>query len=74
MVVVGLVVAPRVASYRENKGGIGIGDAQVRVVERHAVPNWIGWTAAGVGLIMVVAGLRGWHEPPAIGDERTHTP
>jgi hypothetical protein len=74
LLVVGLVVALRGASYKEDKGGIGIGDAQVHVVERHGVPNWIGWTAAGVGLIIMVTGLRGGRRPPVIRDERPHTP
>ena len=59
LLVVGLVVALRGASYNENKGGIGIGDTQVRVVERHGVPNWVGWTIAGVGLVVILTSFRG---------------
>lgn len=66
LLIAGLVVALRGASYKEDKGGIEIGDAKIHVVERHGVPQWIGWTAAGAGLILVVGGLRGRSGPRAI--------
>jgi hypothetical protein len=59
LLVAGLVIALRGASYQEDKGGIEIGDAQIHVVERHGIPSWIGWTTAGAGLILMVSGLRG---------------
>ena len=73
LLVLGLVVALRGASYKEDKGGINIGDAKIHVVEHHAIPNWIGWTAAGVGFILIVTGLRGRHEPPVVRDQTPHT-
>ncbi len=63
LLVAGLVVALRGASYQEDKGGLDIGDAHVHVVERHGIPNWIGWTTAGAGLILMVSGLRGRGAP-----------
>ena len=71
LLVIGLVVALRGASYKEDKGGIEIGDAQVRVVEHHSVPDWIGWTTAGVGVILMVTGLRGRSGPTV---HTPHTP
>ena len=69
LLVGGLVVALRGASFKEDKGGVEIGDAKIHVVERHGVPTWIGWTAVVVGGILVVSGLRGRGGRPAI-----HTP
>lgn len=66
LLVAGLVVALRGASFKEDKGGIEIGDAKIHVVERHGVPNWIGWTAVGVGAILIVGGLRGRSGPRVI--------
>ena len=71
--VLGLVVALRGASYKEDKGGINIGDAKIRVVEHHTIPDWIGWTAAGAGLILVVTGLRGRGEATVVRDRTPHT-
>ncbi len=69
LLIAGLVVALRGASFKEDKGGIEIGDAKIHVVERHGVPSWIGWTAVVVGGILVVSSLRGRGGRPAI-----HTP
>ena len=66
LLIAGLVVALRGASYKEDKGGVEIGDAKIHVVERHGVPTWIGWTMAGAGLILVVGGLRGRSGPRAV--------
>lgn len=73
LMVLGLVVALRGASYKEDKGGINIGDAKIRVVEHHTIPDWIGWTAAGAGLILVVTGLRGRGEATVVRDRTPHT-
>jgi hypothetical protein len=58
LVVVGLVVALRGASYNDEKVDVNIGGIEARVVERESVPTWVGWTATGVGLVLMVAGLR----------------
>jgi len=71
LLVAGLVVALRGASYKEDKGGINIGDAKIRVVEHHAIPDWMGWTVAGVGVILVVTGLRGRHGPTVVRPHST---
>ena len=73
LLVLGLVVALRGASYKEDKGGVNIGDAKIHVVEHHAIPNWIGWTVGGVGLILMVTGLRGRGGPPVVRDQTPHT-
>jgi hypothetical protein len=73
LLVAGLVVALRGASIKEDKGGVNIGDAKIHVVEHHAVPTWIGWTAAGVGLILVVTGLRGRSGSSVVRDQTPHT-
>jgi hypothetical protein len=72
LLVAGLVVALRGASYKEHKG-VGIGDVKIHVEERHAVPTWIGWTAAGAGLILVVTGLRGRGGSSVVRDQTPHT-
>ena len=73
LLVAGLVVALRGASYKEDKGGVSIGDAKIHVVEHHAVPTWIGWTGAGVGLILLVTGLRGRGGSSVVRDQTPHT-
>lgn len=73
LLVAGLVVALRGASYKEDKGGIEIGDAKIHVVERHGIPTWIGWTGAGAGLILMVSGLRGRGTSRVVRDHTPHT-
>ena len=74
LLVAGLVVALRPASYRTKEAEIGIGDARVQVEERHTVPNWLGWTGAGVGVILMVSGLRGRGTTRVVRDHTPHTP
>jgi hypothetical protein len=35
-----------------------VGDFRASLEERRMVPSWIGWTGAGLGRVLVVAGLR----------------
>jgi hypothetical protein len=59
LLVVGLIVALSSPSYVEDTDSIGIGDAKVTIQDRDNVPSWIGWATAGVGLVVMVNGLRG---------------
>ena len=59
LLVVGLVIALSNPSYVEDTDSIGIGDAQVTIQDRDTVPGWVGWITAGVGLVVMVNGIRG---------------
>lgn len=54
----GLFVALRGVSYRSSRSDLRVGDFQASLEERRAIPSWIGWAGAGLGLVLVVAGLR----------------
>lgn len=75
LVVVGLIVALSHPTYNDEKAEIGVGGAEVSIVERQGVPSWLGWAAAGIGLVLMVSGLRGGDEPTRRFDQhRPHTP
>lgn len=54
----GLFVALRGVSYSSSQSDIHVGDFRASLEERRMIPPWIGWTGAGLGLALVLAGLR----------------
>ena len=76
LVVVGLIVALTGPSYNDEQAGLSVGDNHVSVQHREGVPSWLGWTAAGVGLVLMVMGLRGRAETTGrrFDEGRPHTP
>jgi hypothetical protein len=74
LLVVGLIVALSGAA-TDDRTDIDVGSDGVTVQHSEGVPSWLGWTAAGIGLVLMVAGLRGRGEPVRRFDEhRPHTP
>ena len=59
LLVIGLIVALTGPTYVEDRDSYGIGDAKVTIEDREGVPTWLGWGAAGVGLVLMVTSLRG---------------
>jgi hypothetical protein len=75
LLVVGLIVALSGQSYNDERAGIGVGDTRVAVEDREGVPSWLGWVSAGIGLVLMINGLRGRTGPTRTFDEhRPHTP
>ncbi|HSD31898.1 MAG TPA: hypothetical protein VLB49_08315 [Gemmatimonadales bacterium] len=58
LLVAGLFVALRGVSYRSSRSDIRVGDFQASLEERRTIPPWVGWAGAGLGLVLVVGGLR----------------
>jgi hypothetical protein len=54
----GLFVALKGVSYSTSQSNLRVGDFRASLEERRMIPPWIGWTGAGLGLVLVVAGLR----------------
>lgn len=54
----GLFVALRGVSYSSSRSDLHVGDFRASLEERRMIPPWVGWTGAGLGLVLVVAGLR----------------
>ena len=74
LVVVGLIVALSHPTYNDEKADIGVGGAEVSIQEREGIPPWVGWTGAGVGLVLMVIGLSGRGESRGTFDRRPHAP
>ncbi|HEX6790483.1 MAG TPA: hypothetical protein VF247_04155 [Candidatus Krumholzibacteria bacterium] len=74
LVVVGLIVALSGPTYNDEKADIGIGGTEISVQEREGVPSWLGWAAAGIGLVLMISGIRGQDTTTRPFDEhRPHT-
>jgi len=58
LIIAGLFVALRGVSYRSHRSDVRVGDFQAYVEERRAIPPWIGWCAAAIGLTLVAADVR----------------
>lgn len=58
VLVLGIVVALAGPSFVHNRDTYGVGDASVTVTDRNGIPSWVGWIAAGVGLVLVLSGIR----------------
>jgi len=58
LIVAGLFVGLRGVNYRSDRSVLRVGEFEAAVEERRAVPAWVGWTGAALGLGLVVAGLR----------------
>ena len=75
LLVIGLIVALSGPSYNDEVADFGVGDTEVSVRESEGVPAWLGWTAAGIGLVLMVTGIRGRPDPGrTFDDSRPHTP
>ena len=74
LLVIGLIVALSGPSFVQDEDTYGVGDATVTIQDREGVPTWLGWAAAGVGLVLMVTGIRGRHGTPRTFDDRPHTP
>jgi hypothetical protein len=78
LLVIGLIVALSGPSYNDEVADFGAGGTEVSVRESEGVPSWLGWTAAGIGLVLMVTGLRGGRHETTTGttfdDRRPHTP
>lgn len=75
LLVIGLIVALSGPSFVEDTDTYGIGDAQVTIQDREGVPSWLGWAAAGIGLVLMVTGIRGRDDAGrTFDDRRPHTP
>lgn len=74
LLVIGLIVALSGPTYNDEVADFGVGDAEVSVVEREGVPSWLGWTAAGIGLVLMVTGLRGRPTGRPFDAGHPHTP
>ena len=73
LVVVGLIVALSGPTYNDEVADFGVGGAEVSIQEREGVPAWLGWAAAGIGLVLMVTGIRG--RPSRTLDQgHPHTP
>lgn len=59
LLVIGLIVGLSSPSFVEDRDSIGIGDASVTIEDRERIPSWVGWGIAGVGLVLMVGGLKG---------------
>lgn len=58
LIVLGAYVLIQGLSYTTDEKAIDIGDLEVEVEERHAIPPWAGALAGGVGLVLLVSGGR----------------
>ena len=74
LVVVGLIVALS-GPANDDRTDIDVGGNGITVQHHEGVPSWLGWTAAGIGLVLMVSGVRGRDATPRHFDEhRPHTP
>jgi hypothetical protein len=58
LIVLGAYVLIRGLSYKTDETAVEIGDLELEVAERHAIPPWAGGLAGGVGLVLLVSGSR----------------
>jgi hypothetical protein len=58
LLVAGLFIGFQGASYRSEQSVLRVGEFEATVEQRRTVPPWVGWTAALVGLGLVVASFR----------------
>jgi hypothetical protein len=58
LIIAGLFAALRGITYRSRHNDLRVGDFQASLDERQTIPPWIGWVAAGTGLVLVVADMR----------------
>jgi len=54
----GLFVALRGVSYSSSRSDLHVGDFRASLEGRRMIPPWVGWTSTGLGLVLVLAGLR----------------
>lgn len=54
----GLYVALHGVSYSSHRSDLRVGDFRASLEEQRVIPAWMGWAGAGLGLALVVAGMR----------------
>jgi hypothetical protein len=58
LIIAGMFVALRGVTYRSQRSDLKVGDFQASLEERRAIPSWIGWGVAAIGLALVAADIR----------------
>ena len=58
LIAAGLFVSLRGVNYGSDRSVLRVGEFEASVEERRAIPTWVGWTGAGLGLVLVLASLR----------------
>lgn len=57
IMVIGIVVALAGPSWVGNNSG-AVGDTSVSVSDSSGIPSWVGWVIGGVGLLLMISGVR----------------
>jgi hypothetical protein len=58
LIVGGLFVLIKGASYTSEKSVFKIGDVEAKVAQDHAIPPWVGGAALAAGVVLIVVGAR----------------
>jgi hypothetical protein len=83
LLIIGIVVALAGPSLVQNRDTYGVGDASVTVTDRNGIPSWVGWVVTGIGVVIMLSGIRRRHDDSNVTvvrdtliheDHRPHTP
>ncbi len=58
LLVAGLFIGIQGVNYRSDRSVLRVGEFEAAVEERRAVPPWLGWAGAALGLGLVAASFR----------------
>jgi drug/metabolite transporter (DMT)-like permease len=58
LIAAGLFMIIRPPSYSREESVFKLGDIEAKVRQEHTIPGWVGGTALGVGLVLVVFGVK----------------
>jgi drug/metabolite transporter (DMT)-like permease len=58
LIAAGLFIIIRQPSYSREESVLKLGALEAKMQQRHTVPGWIGGTALGAGLVLVVLGRK----------------
>jgi drug/metabolite transporter (DMT)-like permease len=58
LIAAGIFMIVRPPSYSREESVFKFGNIEAKLQQKHAVPAWVGGTALGAGLVLVVVGLK----------------
>jgi hypothetical protein len=58
LVAAGIFMIIRPPSYSREESVFKVGNIEAKMQQQHTVPAWVGGTALGAGLVLVVVGLK----------------
>ena len=58
LIAAGLFIIIRPPSYSREESVFKLGELEAKIQQQHSVPGWVGGTALGAGLVLVVLGLK----------------